>query len=149
MTIRLAQIEDAPGISSLLKSYAESENITGDLSPRRIREKLAFKDDFFLVTGQENIVGVIRLSLIDLDLAEIRYLVVAPEKRKSGIGSALLKEALSFLENREMRKVITRCKSTNEVALTIFEKNGFEKEGHFRSHYRHGIDIIQLCLFIK
>lgn len=185
MKIRLGKLSDDRAISSLLRKYAKEGDVTGDLSPRRIREKLAFRDDFFLLaeesidirnshplhtakkfTAKSNtvkdgsspdkflsqppasIAAVVRLTVLDIDLAEIRYLVVSEKSRGRGIASALLKQALSFLKKRGVRKVITRCKASNAAALSLFSSAGFQQEGYFSSHYRKGVDIVQLAVFL-
>ena len=92
--------------------------------------------------------GVARLSVVELDLAEIRTLCVDEGQREKGIATDLLQTALEFLKKKKMRKIVTRSKADNTVEISLFKKMGFEKEGYVKEHYRKGIDVVQLAKFV-
>lgn len=140
---RLAKAEDADVIAKIVQ-----ENLGGDfvkkISSSLVREKLKDKKDIFVlaVTGSK-IIGVSRASFEDVDLAEIRWLAVDSECRNSGIGTGLVEKTAEFLKELGKRKITARVRADSTIPLSIFSKTGFEKEGHFREHYRKGVDIIQ------
>lgn len=147
ITIRLAEKKDAKPIADIIKRHFESDYMGfAAFGETYIREKM--KKDFFLVAENNGIVGCIRLSIVDIDLAEIRTLCVDKEFRSRGIGQKLIDEAIKLLKERKMRKLIARTKSDNKEAIKLFEKNGFEQEGYFKEHYRKGIDVVQFFRFL-
>jgi RimJ/RimL family protein N-acetyltransferase len=148
MHIRLAKEEDNKIVSKLLK------NLQGDyypykmLSPAYVLEKIRFKNDFFFLAIETEPIGVLRASIVDIDLSDLRMMFVAEAYRKKGVGEELVKTALDFLKKKKMRKVIARAKADNTAAIKLFEKMGFKQEGYFKEHYRKGQDIVQMYLFL-
>jgi len=151
MQIREALLGEEEKISELINTYANEDiGPWKHWTPRKVREKILFKNDFFLVHEDDSgMTGIVLLSLIDKDLADIRFLIVKEEERGKGIGSSLLEESLKFLKEKGIRKVITRVDSENTVSESLFKKHGFEEEGFFKNHYRKGVHIKQLFLFLK
>ena len=147
MKIRIASKNDAKEIANIIKRHFESDYMgMANFDEGYIKEKM--KKDTFLVADSDSIIGCIRLSFVDIDLAEIRTLCVDKEYRGKGIAQSLLNEAVSFLKEKKMRKLIARMKSDNKDAITLFEKNGFKQEGYFLEHYRKGIDVLQFYKFL-
>jgi ribosomal protein S18 acetylase RimI-like enzyme len=148
MRIRLADKNDTQEIAEIIRRHFEEDYMGfASFDEKYIREKMK-KDAFFVAEENEIITGCIRVSIVDLDLGEIRQLCVDKEFRSKGIAQKLLETAVSFLKERKMRKLIVRCKSDNKDAIRLWEKNGFRQEGYFKEHYRKGIDVIQLYRFL-
>lgn len=62
-------------------------------------------------------------------------LAVAPEARRRGVGTALLAAAEEQARARGARKLSLRVLSTNESALRLYERLGFEREGVLRDEF--------------
>ncbi len=62
-------------------------------------------------------------------IGEIHELVVLPEKRNQGIGSALLKEALIYLKNKGHERIGLWVGKNNERAKAFYKKFGFKEVG--------------------
>jgi ribosomal protein S18 acetylase RimI-like enzyme len=62
-------------------------------------------------------------------------LAVAPEARRRGVGSALLSAAEQHARARGARKLFLRVLSTNESALRLYGRLGFEREGVLRDEF--------------
>ena len=60
---------------------------------------------------------------------EITALAVNPDNRRSGVGSALLSATVARARNRGARKLSLRVLSTNGAAISLYERNGFQREG--------------------
>ena len=148
MQIRSAAKDDAKAIAEIIKRHFATDYMgfpTFDES--YIKNKM--KNDWFLVAESgDKIIGCVRLALVDFDLADIRTLCVDEEFRGKGIGQKLLDEGLKLMSSKGMRKLIARVKADNASGIKFFEKNGFRQEGHFREHYRKGIDVVQFYRFI-
>ena len=147
MQIRLANKNDAKEIADIIKRHFEEDYMGfASFGEKYIKEKM--KKDKFFVASDNGIIGVIRISFVDIDLAEIRALCVDKEFRKKGIAQMLLDTSIDFMKEKKMRKIIARTKSDNSVAIKFFQENGFKQEGYFKEHYRKGIDVIQLSRFL-
>ncbi|MFA4819683.1 MAG: GNAT family N-acetyltransferase [Candidatus Aenigmatarchaeota archaeon] len=148
MNIRLAVAEDAQNVAAIIKRNSQ-EDYMGYVTfgYQYIKDKMK-KDFFFVADNAEKIVGCIRIAIVELDLAEIRTLCVDEEYRKKGIATELLEHAIDLLKKKSIRKIVSRAKADNNVAINLFKKSGFEQEGYFREHYRKGIDVVQMAKFL-
>ena len=145
--IRPASKEDSKEIADIIKRHFEEDYMGfASFDEKYIKEKM--KKDGFFVAADNEIIGVIRISFVDIDLAEIRALCVDKEFRKKGIAQMLLDTAIISMKEKNMRKIIARTKSDNSVAIRFFQENGFKKEGYFKEHYRKNIDVVQLYRFL-
>ena len=149
MKIRLAAAKDAENVAKIIKRHSQTDYIGYvTFKDTYIRDKMKRNNFFFIAEENNKIIGCIRASIVDLDLAEIRTLCVDEDHQKHGIATKLLQTALEFLKKKKMRKVVTRSKADNAAAIRLFEKMGFEKEGYFKEHYRKGINVVQLAKFV-
>ena len=149
MEIRKATVKDAATIAAIIKKhYREDYMGYVTFNEAYIKDKMK-KDNFFFVAVEKDIiVGCIRASIVDIDLADIRSLCVDEEYRGKGVAKQLVQEALQILKEKKMRKIIARAKADNANAIKVFSAAGFEQEGYFKEHYRKGIDIIQMFKFL-
>ncbi|MBI4162227.1 MAG: GNAT family N-acetyltransferase [Candidatus Aenigmarchaeota archaeon] len=148
--IRLANEQDAPTIADIIKKHYE-EDYMGyvTFNENYVKEKMK-RNNFYFVAEVDNIVvGCLRASVVDIDLAEIRNICVEERFRNQGIATQLLQAALNILKEKHMRKIVARTIAWNDKAIKFFKTFGFEQEGLFKEHYRRGIDIIQLYKFLK
>ena len=149
MKTRLAAAKDSEEVAAIIKRHAQDDYMGyATFNDTYIKDKMKKNNFFFVAEDSDKIIGCIRASIVDLDLAEIRTLCVDEGYRKKGLATELLQGALKFLREKKMRKVAARSKADNTEAIRLFEKAGFEKEGYFREHYRKGIDIIQMGKFL-
>ncbi|HLC67999.1 MAG TPA: GNAT family N-acetyltransferase [archaeon] len=147
MQIRLATREDAPAIAKMIRDHAQTDYMGyATFDEGYIKDKM--KRDVFLVAEDGGLAGCLRISLVDVDLAEIRTLSVYEEFRRKGLASRMLEVGFDLMEKRKIRKVIARIKAGNTPAIDMFKKFGFEQEGYFKEHYRKGIDVVQMAKFL-
>jgi RimJ/RimL family protein N-acetyltransferase len=106
----------------------------------------------FVAESDEGIVG--RLSIArDAHPASSHVadlgLMVAHGKRRQGIGTALIEEAIAWARASDIHKLELHVFPHNEPAIALYEKLGFEREGYRKSHYRRGrgyVDAILMAL---
>lgn len=128
--LRLAGLQECP--SSFASSYAEEIG----LSLAVVGERLQPRDDSavlgaFDATGLVGVTGVYRESMAKLaHKANLWGIYVAPHARRSGIGRALVREALAYAE-RELRarQVNLGVNAANHAALGLYRQLGFEQFG--------------------
>ena len=103
----------------------------------------------FVAEGPEGIVG--RLSVgrdphpASAHVADLG-LMVAAERRRKGVGSALLRQAVAWARRAGVRKLELHVFPHNEPAIELYERFGFEREGYRRNHYRRGDGYVDAIL---
>ena len=83
---------------------------------------------------------------------EIENVVVAGERRRSGIGSALMQALLQNLRSSGVAGVLLEVRESNTAARRLYEKLGFALEGRRRGYYQDPVEdallfrlMLQLC----
>ncbi|MFX1519987.1 MAG: GNAT family N-acetyltransferase [Promethearchaeota archaeon] len=104
---------------------------------------------------QGEIVGQVQLERLDDDatqhVCEIG-IIIDPDYRGKGVGSALLKKGIDTAKHLGFEKIILSVFSTNEIALTLYKKFGFKEIGRRNKQFRienEYIDEILMELFLK
>jgi RimJ/RimL family protein N-acetyltransferase len=103
----------------------------------------------FVAEGPEGIVG--RLSVgrdphpASAHVADLG-LMVAAERRRTGVGTALLRQAVAWARRAGVRKLELHVFPHNEPAIELYERFGFEREGFRRNHYRRGDGYVDAIL---
>lgn len=92
---------------------------------------------FIALTPQK--VGYIGLH-VDLQDAEIVTLFVTPNARLKGTGNMLLDHALKELKTRGITRVLLDVCETNQAALMLYQKVGFEWIHTRPNYYPNGCD---------
>ena len=87
------------------------------------------------------LVGYIRIKPVtplreNAHVLGIVGLAVAPDDRRRGVASALLAAAERRARARGARKLSLRVLSTNEEAMRLYERRGFQREGTLRDEFR-------------
>ena len=76
-------------------------------------------------------------------------LAVAPGNRRRGVGSALLGAAEQHARARGARKLSLRVLGTNDVAMRLYERLGFQREGILRGEFHIGGRYVDDVLMTK
>ncbi len=80
--------------------------------------------------------GFFRLDVGPDRVAELT-LIVAPRRRRRGIGSYLLQAALQVARNQGLRRILALVDDDNQPALEFFLEHGFEETGQYLAGYVH------------
>ena len=117
MKIRNARIPDAREICRLINYYAEHDKMLF----RPLAEVYENLQTFWVAEIDDAVVGCCALEIVWSDLAEIKSLAVDPDRRKQGVGAALVGIAVEEARRLGVPQVF---------ALTLepgfFGKLGFE-----------------------
>jgi RimJ/RimL family protein N-acetyltransferase len=73
-------------------------------------------------------------------------LMVAASHRRRGIGRALLRTAVEWARESDVRKLELHVFPYNDAAIALYERFGFVKEGYRRAHYRRGDEYVDAIL---
>jgi GNAT superfamily N-acetyltransferase len=70
--------------------------------------------------------------------ATVARLVVAPELRRRGIGTALLRLAARWAASEGLTGLNAHCSARNHPAVAFFTRSGFTFSGYSEAHYPRG-----------
>nr|WP_091937427.1 N-acetyltransferase [Methanolobus profundi] len=115
--IRKANVNDIPGIKSIIDHYAKIEKML----PRSLSELYEFTRSFYVCEKDGEIIGCCALQVSWEDMAEVMSFAVRPEYREKGIGTDLIKACLKEAKDLGINNVFTLT-----YAVPFFEKQGFE-----------------------
>lgn len=141
--IRSANETDAKNLSEVrLQTDGETENLDRERGEAYIDEsgfKQIIKDDteskhnlFLVAEVNERIVGFSRCAGNNLKRTSHKVefgVCVLKEFWGFGIGQNLLKESIDWADSNEIKKINLSVLETNEKAIKLYEKYGFEVEG--------------------
>lgn len=103
------------------------------LGAEGLREALdATTSTRFRVMGGAEIVGY-SICGRTLDIGYLQRLAVHPDQLRSGIGSALVLDALRWLKRRRSRAMLVNTQESNSDALALYENLGFVYEQDYLS----------------
>jgi GNAT superfamily N-acetyltransferase len=120
-----------PGFIALVRSIVDAFRASHD--PGRERAWVAELD------GER--VGMVMLVRLDDATAKLRILLVEPEARGRGIGSALVTECLDFARTAGYRRVTLWTDSGLDPARHIYEREGFRLVGS-EAHHLYGQGLV-------
>jgi ribosomal-protein-alanine N-acetyltransferase len=101
----------------------------------------------FVVRGGAGaaLVGGVLLHVIG-DEAEILQLAVVPERRRGGMGRALLDHAVAAAVRWGARDVYLEVRESNVAARQLYASAGFEHVGRRKRYYNDGEDALVLAM---
>ncbi|MFB6268495.1 MAG: ribosomal protein S18-alanine N-acetyltransferase [Halobacterium sp.] len=96
-----------------------------------------------LVDGTGRITGYVVADTIpnhQRPLGHVKDIAVRPTARGDGVGQALLERALGALARRGARSVKLEVRESNDAAISLYEKFGFEYLRTLPQYYTDGED---------
>lgn len=103
--------------------YSDRRNDPG----LNIDNKLAVDDGLFVALDKKSVVGTI-MAGYDGHRGWIYSLAVLPENRGTGVGTALLKHAESYLTHRGCVKINLQILSSNSAVKEFYKGHGYHIE---------------------
>jgi len=79
-----------------------------------------------------------------LEFAHITILAIKPHYQGRGLGQLLLYSLLQDAVSRSLERVTLEVRSSNQVALSLYEKFGFKIAGRRKKYYQNGEDALIL-----
>ncbi len=118
-TVRRATDTDIQRIHDLIMS---AEGRLLKRSQADIRKSIKF---FFVVEVQSTIVACCALEIYNKKLAEVRSVVVAPDRQKQGIASAMITRCVDEAKRKGIYEVLAITDSEG-----VFRRQGFSEQLH-------------------
>ena len=134
--IRPAQLADVPALGAL-----EPRCFSDPWSVKGFAEMLASPAIFGLVAElKSGVVAGYLVARVVEEEGEILNLAVAPERRRQGIGVALLESALEEMGRRAAGSVFLEVRASNDAAVALYTARGFRPMGRRRGYYRKPVE---------
>ncbi len=128
--IRRADKNDALQIYNLeMLSFSNPYSLTTiqyDLSSDKVAVFVYIKNDV--------IVGYISIYYF-MGEANLQKVVVAESERRQGIATCLIEYAIDFLKNQNIEKFYLEVNEHNVIAISVYEKLGFERISTRKNYY--------------
>jgi len=99
-----------------------------------------------LLARAQHPVGVVALKTVG-ELADLHRLVVAPAYRRRGVGVALVRAGLAAVAHLGARAVILEVGYTNEPAIALYQRLGFEQLTARENYYGPGQHALIMKLY--
>ncbi len=107
----------------------------GDSLIRRYEER----DGLWVAVDGGQVVGFVEMVWDAGDgVAWLHHLVVDRERRRQGVGSALLWRAAQAARERGLDRVLAVVNVKNDPAIQFLQNNGFTCVGYNEAHFSHG-----------
>jgi len=159
-TIRKMQLEDIPHVQNVAKV---SWNATyEDIIPIHVQErflKSAYNDEMmkrryersfiFVAEVEGKVIGFANFSpLKENGEAELGAIYLYPEYQGKGIGTALLKEGITFLEG--VKEIYINVEKDNIIGKNFYHAKGFEVVSEFVDHFEGDeLKTVRMVLLIE
>ena len=115
-------------------------------SERSWQGELLGEGQTVLVARAHHLIGVISLKTIG-ELSDLHRLVVDPLWRGRGIGAALVRAGLTIVRHHGARAVMLEVSYTNEPAIALYQRIGFEQLSARQNYYGPGQHALILKLY--
>ena len=86
--------------------------------------------------GFANQISGFLIVLAQLDECQILNVCIKSSARRQGLASAMLDEAVAFVKSRGMRKVFLEVRESNQAAIALYSRYGFDTVGRRRRYYK-------------
>lgn len=129
--IRPATTADASRLAVL-----ERRSFTDPWSEASFLEVLTLPGTVALIGEVDGVAVGYFLAREILGSAELLNLAVTPERRRRGIGQALLEAGLAAVRSRGGREVFLEVRASNAAAQALYLGHGFRPAGRRRGYYQ-------------
>ncbi|WP_215522687.1 ribosomal protein S18-alanine N-acetyltransferase [Varibaculum prostatecancerukia] len=124
-------LEDVPALLALEKSCFGAEGF----SAPQLRQMLTARYGLALGLWEEELlVGAVLLEVL-VPESELHSLAVQPAKRSRGLGSVLLKSAITEARKLGANEMFLEVRSSNQAAIALYERAGFTPLSVRRGYY--------------
>lgn len=103
---------------------------------------------YYVYELDDNIVGYISI-VFDGYIAEILNFCVEPAYQNNKIGTKILEEIFVIYENKKCESLILEVRQSNERAIHLYTKLGFEKISVRKNYYTNGENALVLQKMLK
>lgn len=122
MQVRLAKDSDLGFCVELAERTLDAGNAVRDY----------FEGDSYFVFVTDGGFGA---AMVNYDSADLLDIAVEPDMRMRGIGSSLMQFLIDECKKRSVKEIFLEVRETNEGAIALYEKFGFEQISIRKNYY--------------
>jgi ribosomal-protein-alanine N-acetyltransferase len=134
LRVRRARPHDAERLVEIENACFTNPN------PRLILHVCGAVDGFLVAEGDNDLFGYVLFTPSSASHARVLSLAVAPEYRRNGVATRLMRGAFEVLREREFGTVGLEVRVSNTSAQSLYEKLGFVPAGIDEGYYDDGED---------
>ena len=139
MLIRRMTLEDIPEVVEI-----EKQCFSLPWSAKSFEDSISREDTIFLVceeSEKDDVVVTGYMGLyVSFDEASVTNVAVSPSFRKKGCGDALVAAAKAEAKEVGAESIFLEVRASNEAALSLYKKQGFENLGIRKKFYEHPVE---------
>jgi len=138
---KINQDDDYEALAGTLHTVATSGFFGQALwTKKQILHTLEAKNSIVLVAyAAEEIVGFIAASKAE-DIVDVFIVVVAEPHKEKGVGRRLLEYLIAWAQAKKMQAIILETRRSNQAALALYERVGFDQVGVRKAYYSRPIE---------
>ena len=142
ISVRRFKATDASSIQQILAQSPEAAT----WSAKSLEQLDTNNQQAWLIESENKILGFLVTRILPPDEAEILNLAVAPESRRTGTATKLLRTALLELADEKVRRVHLEVRESNAAAISFYERHNFARTGRRPNYYRDPIEAAVLLV---
>jgi ribosomal protein S18 acetylase RimI-like enzyme len=96
---------------------------------RDLDDPARYYDAVFVAEDGSTVVGSVALRLVEPGVAELKRMYVLPDRRRQGLGRALLARGLEWARDRGVRRIRLDTAEQMTAAQRLYESAGFVRTG--------------------
>jgi GNAT superfamily N-acetyltransferase len=101
--------------------------IEDDFDYESILDVYKNRSRLWVALAEDNVIGTIAISEIDVTTARLRRMFVLPQAQGEGIGQKLFATAMRFAKEKAYNRIVLDTDKDMYKAQRFYEKNGFYK----------------------
>ncbi len=101
-----------------------------------IRDRPGTRGAWVSISGDAGITGFAMATHV-VGIAEVEAIVTHPDRRRQGIGAALLRSVIAWSRDLHASRLVLEARSSNQAAIRLYRRAGFAQDGWRRGYYRN------------
>ena len=147
-TCRLASLCDAAAIAALSRDAIET-GLPWTWRPERIVRAIRDADTNVVVAGAPGVVEGFGIMIYREDDAHLVLFAVQPQRRRQGIGTAILAWLEDVARAAGARRIRVECRRDNVAGRNFYSEHGYHEQEITGNRYSAGIDGIRLEKWLR
>ena len=143
LSVAPARLDD---LTAILELEASGFSPTERWSERSWQGELLGEGRTVLIARSYHLVGVVALQTVDRT-ADLHRLVVSPQHRRARVATQLVRAGVEAVRHLGARSVLLEVDYTNEPAIALYQRLGFEQLAARQNYYGPGQHALILKLW--
>ncbi|MEG0108909.1 MAG: ribosomal protein S18-alanine N-acetyltransferase [Lachnospiraceae bacterium] len=125
-------IQDLPNMAAL-----EQQSFSNAWDIQALAETFLQEHSFMFAADEEGQLKGYCVVYSLFEEAELARIAVEESTRKKGVGDLLMEELFKQCKERQIHRIILEVRGSNEAAVGLYKKHGFEAFAVRKAYYHH------------